>query len=321
MVLLLLSGEASWAAPDQERLRRTVPTPTPGPTVPPPPRPVRVRFSGDIEVLPPELLGEWVVGGVSVTVRTDTVVTPSSRAPKEGDWASVMATRLYSGSLVADHIRHQDASEVGPHPVEFKGRIQDVAESSLTVLIVSGIEVHTDAQTKIIGAPIAGFLAQVKGFLQPNNTVLAHQITVSNPAEVGTEFEGVIEEYPPAPHVGRWRIGGVVVLATEEVTEFLGPDPQSGLFAEVSGLLSADGIVHAKTIRVVIPTANFVEGIVQRIGKSEWVIGGTVVGVDENTLIDESRARARRGMQAEATVRDQGDGTLLAIRIRLERPW
>jgi len=270
-VLLLMPGGASWAAaPQHTRMLDT--TPTPEPTIPPPPRPVRVRFSGNIDYLPPDpdLLGDWVVGGVDVRVTEDTVIVPSNSAPKVDGWASVKATRLNDDTLVADQIRYQDASQVGAHPVEFKGLIQSMKASSLRV---NGIEVQTDAQTKLIGLPIAtGSLAQVKGFLQPNNIVLAHQITVSNPAEVGTEFEGVIEEYPPAPHVGRWRIGGVVVLATEEVTEFLGPDPQFGLFAEVSGLLSADGLVHAKTIRVVIPTANSIEGIVQRIGKNEWVI-------------------------------------------------
>jgi len=320
-VLLLMPGGASGAAPHRKHQLDDAPTPAPEPTIPPPPRPVRVRFSGNIESLPPDpdLLGEWVVGEVNVTVTADTVIVPSNGVPEEDDWASVKATRLNDGSLVANQIRYQDASQVGAHPVEFKGLIQAVAEPSLTV---SGIEVQTDAQTKLIGLPIAiGSLAQVKGFLQLDNTVLARQITISNPSEIGTEFEGVIEEYPPAPHVGRWKIGGIVVLATEEVTKFLGPDPHLGLFAEVSGLLSTDGIVHAKEIRVVNPAANSVEGIVQRIGENEWVIGGTVVGVDENTLIDESRARATTGMQAEATLKDQGDGTLLAIRIRLERPW
>jgi len=318
MVLLLPSGGASWAAPHQERLRGTIPTPTPEPT-PPPPRPVRVRFSGNIESLPPDLFGEWVVGGVSVTVTSDTVLEPSNGVPKKDDWASVKATRLYNGSLEANKILYQDALQIEAPPVEFKGLIQTVAESSL---IVSDIVVQTNTQTKLIGLPITpGSLAQVKGFLQPDSSVLALQITVLNPLEVGTEFEGVIEEFPTS-YMGRWRIGGIVVLATEGVTEFPGTYPaELGLFAEVSGFLSADGLVLAKTIRVLEPTANSIEGIVQLIGENEWVIGGTVVGVDENTLIDESRARAATGMQAEATLKDQGDGTLLAIRIRLERPW
>ena len=314
-----MPGGASWADAAPHDIHMLDTTPTPEPTIPPPPRPVRVRFSGNIESLPPDLLGEWVIGGVNVVVTDDTVIVPSNSAPKVGDWASVKATRMYDGSLVADQIRHQDASHVKAHPVEFKGLIQSVEESSL---MVSGILVHTDAQTKLLGLPITpGSLAQVKGFLQPDNSVLALQITVLNPSEVGTEFEGAIEEFPPLPYTGRWRVGGIVVLATEGVTEFFGPDPQLGLFAEVSGLLSADGLVYAKTIRVLGPMANSVEGIVQLIGENEWVIGDTVVGVDENTLIDESRANAATGMQAEATLEDQGEGTLLAIRIRLERPW
>ncbi len=317
MVLLLVSGGASWAAPHQDRLRGTIPTPTPGPT-PPPPRPVRVRFSGTIEALPPELLGEWVVGGVSVTVTGNTTLMPSNGVPRVGDWAIVMATRLSDGSLVGDYIQIQNGSQIEARPVEFKGLIQTVEASSLTV---SDVVVTTDAQTKLVGTPMTGFLARVKGFLQPDNSVLARKITVLNPSEIGTEFEGVIEEFPAPPHYGRWLIGGIAVLAIEETTDFPGLDPQLGLFAEVSGILSTDGLVYAKAIRVVNPTATLVKGIVERIEESEWTIGGTVVTVDENTLIDESRARAKAGMQAEATVRDQGDGTLLAIRIRLERPW
>jgi len=316
-LLLLLSGGASSAAPNQEHLQGTVPAPTAEPTIPAP-RPMRIRFSGNIDVLPNDLLGEWVVGGISVTVTADTVIVPQNDVPKLGDWASVMATRLYDGSLTADHIRYQDSSQVGAHPVEFKGLIQAVA---LPSLVVNGTVVHTDAQTTIVGTPAPGLLAEVRAFLQPDNSVLARRIEVYDPSEIGIEFEGQIEAFPPSPFVGEWLVDGTSVLAIEGATEFLGAEPQIGLYAEVSGILAPDGSVHAKTIRVVDPSANSVEGIVDQIGESEWIIAGTTVGVDQNTLIDESRARAAPGVHAEATVSDQGNGNLLAIRIRLERPW
>jgi SepF-like predicted cell division protein (DUF552 family) len=285
------------------------------PTIPPPPRPVRVRFSGRVDALPPGLLGEWVIAGMPVEVSEDTTLKPKGYEPKVGDWAEVKAISNYEGPLVASQITLQDGSQIPEIPVEFKGVIESVDESSLTV---GGIIVRTDGDTATVGTPAVGLLAKVEGLLMPDGSVLAQQIQVLDPSEVRTEFEGPIEQLPPFPYHGEWIIGGIRVLAKKSP---LGPPPRVGLHAEVTGVVDDDGLVHADAITVVDPSPDTIEGIVEHIDETEWTIGGVVVTIHRNTLVDESRASAEVGMWAEATVKHRGNATPLALRIRLERPW
>lgn len=314
-IILHLSAGTSLAAPREKSLTTSVPALALAPTVPPPPRPIRVRFSGRVDVLPTGLVGQWVIAGVSVDVTEETSLKPEQHIPEVGDWADVKATRYYDGPLVAESIKLQAGSQIADLPVEFKGVIESAEESSL---IVGGIIVRTDEDTKTTGTPTIGFLAEVEGLLQPDGSVLADEIDILDPSEVHTEFEGLIEQLPPFPHHGVWLVSGVRVLVSKNP---LGPSARLGLSAEVTGVVDDDGLVHADTVTVVDPSPNSIEGIVERIDQDEWTIGGVDICIHKNTLIDESRARAIVGMWAEATVKHRGAATPLAIRIRLERPW
>ena len=314
-LLAMTSGGTCLAAAGEKRVGTCRSEMSLEPTIPPPPRPVRVRFSGRVDALPPHLLGEWVIAGMPVEVDEDTTLKPKGYVPKVGDWAEVKATSYYDGPLVASQIKLQDGSQIPEIPVEFKGLIESVEESSLTV---GGITVRTDADTETVGTPAVDLLAKVEGLLMPDGSVLAQRIEVLDPSEVHTEFEGPIEQLPPFPYHGEWIIGGIRVLAKKSP---LGPPPRVGLHAEVTGVVDEDGLVHADAITVVDPSPDTIEGIVERIDETEWTIGGVVVTIHRNTLIDESRASAEVGMWAEATVKHRGNATPLALRIRLERPW
>ena len=277
----------------------------------------RLRVSGTIRKLPQDLQGEWVVGTVSVLVDADTRIEPEDYVPQLGDWASVWATGRLDQTLLATHISVTARHKISLLWVEFKGLIENIADDRL---IVSGVTVHMDEYTQVLGTPLPRFIAQVRGYSQSDGSIRATVVSIIDPLEINVQFEGLIQDHPPSPfHNGTWHIGRLSVI-TDEHTEVSGPAPHVGLSAEVNGVLLDDERVYAREIRVVAPSVRPIEGIVRTIRETEWIIGDTVVRIDESTFVDESRASAGVGTWAEASVRITEEGDLLAIRIRVTRP-
>lgn len=277
---------------------------------------VHVRVSGLIRALPSQLLGEWTVGNATVLVDVNTRIQPRGYVPQVGDWADVWATAQTNKPLLATFVRITTQSESNLRHVEFKGLVEEITED---FLIISGTTVRLDEHTQIIGTPALGFIAQVHGSFQTDGSVMAILIQITDPLEVRVDFEGVIQDLPShSPYYGEWRIGGFTIVADEH-TEISGLAPSVGLNAEVSGVLQNGERIHAIEIRVTDPTQISIEGVVRSIRETEWVIGDTIVQVNENTFIDESKASASVGAWAEARVQATAGG-LLAIRIRLKRP-
>jgi hypothetical protein len=131
------------------------------------------------------------------------------------------------------------------------------------------------------------------------------------------EFEGPIESVADAA----WIVNGITV-AMSAVTVIRGL-PEPGLTAEVKGVLQPDGSVLAQLITVkgaeLTPQMD-IEGLVDRIEATSWLVAGTQVFISSNTFIDDSRAPAEAGMWAQVRAFRRQDGSLLALRIRLSRP-
>jgi hypothetical protein len=173
-------------------------------------------------------------------------------------------------------------------------------------------------RTSIQGTPEIDALAEVKGTLLFEDIVLAKSIRVITPgAHAEVEFEGIIQSISEDV----WVVNGATVRISP-VTVIQGT-PAVGAIAEVLGVLQPDGSVLAQHIVVTypgLPALSDVEGLVESIEDTEWVVGGTVVSIDGNTFIDDSRAPAEVGMWALVRGLPQQDGSLLALRIRLSRP-
>jgi hypothetical protein len=201
------------------------------------------------------------------------------------------------------------------YPIEFRGVIQEVDPR---YWLVDSRMVFITVKTSIEGRPEVGALAEVKGFFMFDNIVLANSIKVAAPgAYAEVEFEGIIESI--ADDV--WVVNGATVRISP-VTVIEGT-PAVGAIAEVQGVLQPDGSVLAQRIIITypgFPLLSDVEGLVESMETTHWVISSVSVLVDSSTFIDDSRAPAEVGMWALARGLPQQDGSLLAVRILLSRP-
>jgi hypothetical protein len=206
------------------------------------------------------------------------------------------------------------AGETG-YTIEFRGLIEEI---DARYWIVDHRMVFVTDRTDIQGTPEVEALAEVKGTLLFEGIVLAKSIKVITPgAHAEVEFEGIIQSFSE----DMWVVNGATVRISP-VTVIQGT-PAVGAIAEVLGVLQPDDSVLALQIVVTypgLPALSDVEGLVESIEDTEWVVGGTVVSIDGNTFIDDSRAPAEVGMWALVRGLPQQDGSLLALRIRLSRP-
>lgn len=255
--------------------------------------------------------GDWLVGGWPLGLDSMAVQTESLRA---GTYASTVGT-LDDGRLMVSALRIADIRPESGYTVEFRGIIEEVTARHW---IVGGRLVFVTESTSVQGRAEPGALAEVKGVRFFGDITVARSIRViARGAFAEVQFEGIIESMAD----GAWVVGGVTVTVST-VTTVEGA-PAVGLLAEVQGLLQPDGSVLAQRIHVkeTMPTSYVdVEGVVSTIAPTHWVVGVSVVFVDEQTFIDDSRAPAEVGMWAQVRARRLRDGSLLALRIRLTRP-
>ena len=201
------------------------------------------------------------------------------------------------------------------YALEFRGVIREIDPR---YWMVGDRMVFVTARTIIQGWPEVGVLAEVKGMLLFQDTVLAQSIRIIVPSALEeVEFEGTIESLSE----DMWTVGGTVVrIGARTVVD---GTPGVGAIAQVRGVLQPDASVLAQQIVIQYPGLSFlaeIEGLVESISITEWVVAGTPVLLDSSTFVDDSRAPAEVGMWALARGYPQPDGSILAVRIRLSRP-
>jgi len=301
--------------------------PLPEETVAPPPRPIAVRFEGTITAIAQQLPGDWVIEGITVTVTVDTVILPASHVPQVGDYALVSALQV-GETLVAERIQIRLPDDAA-QKIEFRGLINALPTAPwYGDWMVAGVKVQVKAERAIIvGAPSLGYYAYVRGWLK-GSVVEAERIEVINPVELTSEseFEGPIQTINDKGD-GTWVIAGVRGMV--DASTIREGDLVAGAMVRASGQRLADGGFAFKRIRALAPGELEVRlrGLIVEINLEDgyWLIDETFIGageptlvfVDELAFVDESRAKAKPGMEAEVIARRQGRW-LLALRIRVE---
>jgi len=269
----------------------------------------QVKFSGWIGESSAQL---WRIGDRVLHLDPDSTLDASVQA---GRYATVIASVDDEGELHAESVSVQSPTGGIGYTMEFRCLIQEI---SLRYWIMCNRVVLITENTSIQGRPEIGAMAEVKGLRLTADAVLAKSIKVAVPgAFAEVEFEGAIESL--AADV--WTVNGITVTISP-VTAIRGV-PGLGLLAEVKGVLQPDGSVLAIAITVKGPglTSQLdIEGLVEAIEPSYWVVGGTKVSINGNTFIDDSRASAEVGMWAQIRALRRQDQSLLALRIRLTRP-
>lgn len=254
----------------------------------------------------------WRIGDHVLRIDPDSPIEGSVEA---GRYVVVIASVDDEGQLHAERVSLQPPSGGIGYTLEFRCLIQEL---DLRYWIVCNRVVLITENTSIQGRPEIGALAEVKGVRLTADTVLARSIRVAVPgAYAEVEFEGPIESV--ADDV--WIVNGITV-AISPVTVVRGV-PELGLTAEIKGVLQPDGSVLAQLITVkgaeLTPQVD-IEGLVERIEATYWLVAGTKVFLGHDTFIDDSRAPAEVGMWAQIRALRRQDSSLLALRIRLSRP-
>lgn len=261
-----------------------------------------VQFSAPIVALPAEgLLGEWTVGQYTVIVSDKTQILPDGAVPAVGDIAHVTGFRTSDGKVDARLIILRKPSQV---EVEFTGPIQSIGDTEWTV---RNVRVILTSTTEIIGTPQVGLIAEVKGYLQADRSVIATRIRVREPQTEPVAFQGIIVSKSAAEPPAVWGIRpltttdllpsviSVTVTISTTIDETKGPADVGALVhvvavpISVSSAADADGVLVALRIKVLRPPLNqeiTFAGRIDEIHEDYWIVRGIRVLITPETVID-----------------------------------
>ena len=196
--------------------------------------------------------------------------------------------------------------------------------------------------------PIAqGVCVEVKGWLQPDNSINATKIETKEAYKCSgsggggssryIEFYGTVDSLPNTPGwIGAWTVSGrtVHVTATTRIEQEHGPVAQ-GVCVEVKGLLQSDGAVNATKIETKEPwkcpsggggSSGYTEfyGTVESLPANglmgDWTVSGRTVHVDATTRIEQEHGPVAVGAYVEVKGWLQADGSVNATKIEVKMP-
>ena len=265
-----------------------------------PPRPV--QFTAPIRSLPGDgLLGEWKVGEETVVVSAQTTILPEGVIPAVGDIANVVGFRTNDNKVDAKTIQIRKPALV---EVSFNGPIQSFSD---TEWLVRDVRVLITATIVIEGTPRVGLIAEVKGFAQPDRSVIATHIRVREPQAEPVTFQGIIVSKSADGFPSVWGIRplttpdllpsviNVTVTADTAIDESKGPADIGALVqvvalpANISTSSVGDAVLIAQRIKVLRPPVNqeiTFAGRIDQIGDGYWMVRGIRVLLSEETVIE-----------------------------------
>jgi len=275
----------------------------------------------------------FAVAGVTVKVDDQTEIkskgqTISFSNLKVGDKVVVLGTKQSDGSILARKI--EVMPKVEP-PATIQGTIQTIGSSSFTV---AGVTVKVDDQTEIKseGQTIrfadlkVGNKVVVHGTKQSDGSILARKIEVMPKVEPPATIQGTIQTIGSSSFtVAR------VTVKVDDQTEIKSKgqtirfaDLKVGDKVVVQGTKQSDGSILAQKIEVmpkVEPPAH-VEGTIQSLGTSSFVVGGVKVVVNDKTVIKYKGstmkfADLKIGFRVNVEGTKQSDGSILALKIEV----
>jgi hypothetical protein len=306
---------------------------------PQPPRPV--EFRGIIAALPEDgYIGEWEIQAagraepIEVLVTEETIIEPEGARPQVGD--SVAVTAIPTGEkFLATLIRLLPSVE---KQVEVKGVIEDFDSENQPPrwMIVQGITVILNETTSMNRAPVRGWIAYVIGTRQPDGTVLAQEVAITNPeASQEVEFSGVVEGWQQlSDQQSLWIINGIQVIVDVAQTVHHGIEPgqqpELGVGVLVRGLYQSDDTVLALEIWYGSPEEEVLEfeGIIISLPDHPDLLGVweildvtanelRAVRVTDETFIIITDTLPDVEVPVLVRAREEDDGSLVALRIEI----
>ncbi|MFQ5639429.1 MAG: DUF5666 domain-containing protein [bacterium] len=301
-------------------------------------QPEEVEIKGSVETVGADFL---VVKGAKIFVDAATQIEDRKSQPLTfGDLliginVTVNAVRRDDGSLLALLIQVKDRNK---GEIEVKGVIDSVGTDHVIIL---GQTFIADANTSIedkdknsiaLADLVVGQIVEVKAVPQADGTLLATRIRVKDESDDSkVELVGFIDALDDTS----LTVSGVTFVVNSS-TEIQGNDKnpitladlKEGLLVEVEAKIQNDGTILATKIKVEddVPGEGEVEvvGEIEVLGNQQLQVTGLIFLVDNNTQIldDRNRPIAFGDLQVGALVeikgRVQADGSILAVRIKIE---
>jgi len=260
-----------------------------------------VQFTAPIRELPSGgVIGEWKVGQEIVVVTADTKILPEGVVPQVGDIAHVIGVRKNDNKVYARMIQIRKPQQV---IVNFTGPIERFSD---TQWVVRGVTVAITAETVIEGTPEVGRIAEVKGYLQPDRSVIAIHIKVREPQQEPVSFQGIIVSKTSDGFPSVWGIRpltpaalfpgviSVTVTISTTIDETKGP-ADIGALVHVTAYpvpvtsTAANSALVARHIKVLRPPMNqeiTFAGKIEEIHPEFWIVRGFRVLITSATVID-----------------------------------
>ncbi len=227
-------------------------------------------------------------------------------------------------------------NEHGPdEDVEFKGTIDSL---NTDYLVVGGVKVWVDSNTVVEGdhhMPLTygdlstGMYVEIEAIYQADGSLLAVKIEVeedhANEIEIKGSIEAISGDTVTVSGVAFLTDSNTVILDHQRLPITLA-DLLVGQFVEVKGFQNADGSWYASKIKIEDFFHEDMEykGYIDSLGTDWLAVLGNVIYVDSNTVVlDASRlpisfGDLTVGTKVEVKAIVQADGSLLAVRIKIE---
>jgi len=281
----------------------------------------QVEFTGVVDSIAAD---QWVVSGQALLVTPQTVIDGSISA---GDTVKVYATVTIDGAVTADKIELpiSESSTSVPQPTpgafddgdEFTGIVEAISADAWQV---SGQTFIFTAQTEVKDNIVVGDLVKIHFLSNPDGTMTATEIELAIAETPGTdepeasldkEFTGKVEAFSPEA----WTVKGQVFLVTPQ-TEikdaiFLGDVVKVHYFANPDGSFTASEIELAGDNQA-HNSEKKLTGILEQISSTQATIGGVVVVITPQTILDSGLVV---GQKVKAEVITGPDGKMTALEI------
>jgi hypothetical protein len=274
-------------------------------------------FAGPVEKMEATL---WQVGGLGVEVQPTTVIEGQ---PQPGDQVQVVATAPGQGRLIAQRIKLLKAAPSAPilataTPTPSPTALPTVVPTSTPTLLPPPPS-PTPTETELPTATPSPTLTSTP---TPTVTATATRTPTHTPTDtptftptpfptrlVAVRFEGTLREKV----AGRWMVGARTVLLPPgtPIDETRG-SAEVGAWVQVFGWEQADGAVVAQRIVVLTPAESPGEpyeftDVIEAIGGQTWTVGGLLVHIRPDTVIDGAAAEVGRLAHVRAVRRPNGE--------------
>ena len=278
------------------------------------------------------------VAGITFRVDAQTRVYSDDDRPVSysalavGTLVEVKGVYRGDGNLWAVKIKIEDS---GRGELEVKGTIEAIEADAI---VVNGLRFLVDSATVIyfssdrpadFSTLQVGMLVEIKAFRQNDGSLLAIRIEIEDADDAKVEIKGAIQNLT-ANTITVFNMTFLVDSTTQILDDKKNPlsfaDLQVGMIVEIKGRLDAGGALVALRIKVEDREADEIEvkAIIDSLDAQTVYAAGLAFRVDQNTIILNAQKQPidfsalQAGLQVEIKARRLPDGTILALRIKIE---